>query len=133
LQDLLLRLRDDVNKVASKKIQISSKKEELSLIAPRASGKDLRTTERELSSKTDEKETRMNRISTLNSELSELMENERRASNQATKANKITRDKEEQFAKEQQDAARKKELNDKAMKNKEQEDRVRERSHFFII
>jgi DNA repair exonuclease SbcCD ATPase subunit len=124
LQDLLVRLRDDVNKIASKKNQISSKKEELSLIAPRASGKDLRTTERELSAKTDEKETRMNAISALNGELSELMENINRAANQATKANKITRDKEEQFAKEQQDAARKKELNDKAMKNKEQEDRV---------
>lgn len=124
LQVILFRLRDDANKIASKKSQITAKKEELSLIAPRASGKDLRASEREFNQKTDEKDTRMQAITSLNKELSELTDSITKAASQVAKANKITKDKEERFEQEKQASVKKQELNDLALKNKDSIDKV---------
>ena len=125
MHDLIRRLRDDVGKIASKKSQISQKKEELSLFAPNTAGKNLRTVEREFNVKTEAKDTLMHSTTTLNQELADLNDNVTKLSKQVAKAEKIVRDKEEQFAQEQQAITRRKELSETSAKCKEKIDSVR--------
>ena len=68
LQDVLRRMRDDCNKIAGKKSQIKTKVDELAVIAPRASGKNLRSIEHALNSNMEEKDRLTREISKLNSE-----------------------------------------------------------------
>lgn len=111
-------------KIANKKYQISTKKDELKLIAPRAGGKDLNATEKQMSAKTEEKDALSNNISELNKELSELNENINNANISATRAEKLVRDKENQFAQEQQNITKRKELTDSVARCKREEVKV---------
>mmetsp|Transcript_6676 Transcript_6676/g.9616 ORF Transcript_6676/g.9616 Transcript_6676/m.9616 type:complete len:1419 (+) Transcript_6676:37-4293(+) len=126
LNDFARRLRDDAIKIADKKRQILSKQEDMALIAPSADGKNLRTLESELTSKTEEKDMLMNAIAELNRESGDINDNISRASNQASRAEKVARDKEERHAQEQKAIARKQELSDSISKHKEEENKLQD-------
>jgi len=125
LLDTARRLRDDANKIFDKQEQVSSKRDELSIIAPSAAGKDLRTLENEVSSKIEQKDSLMSTISSLNKEASDLNNQISRLSNQASQAEKLVRDKEEKFAKEQEAITKKQQLNDAIANCNEEEKKVR--------
>ena len=102
-------------KIANKKYQISTMKDELNLIAPRATGKDLNATEKELSAKMEEKDVLTNDISAHNKELTSLNERINKANISATNAEKLVRDKEKQFAQDQQNLTKRQELNESSI------------------
>ena len=124
LQDAVKRMRDILLDISSKKNQITSKQDELSLIAPRASGKDMRTIERQHDSNSEEKDYLMKTISTLNKEAFDLNNEIQKVSLQATKAEKMVREKEDQFAQEQKANARRQELTTEINKATERENMV---------
>lgn len=97
--------------------------------APRAGGKDLTTTERELNAKMDEKDAISNTISALNKELSMLNESIQQANNSATRAENLVREKEKMFANEQEMITKRQELSNTVQLCQEKEDKVR----YYII
>ena len=111
-------------KIANKKYQISSMKDELNLIAPRAGGKDLNDTEKELSAKMEEKDVLTNDISAHNKVLTSLNERINKANISATNAEKLVRDKEKQFAQDQQNLTKRQELNESIALCKTKEEAV---------
>ena len=125
LHDAAKQFRNDARKVSEKKSKISEGQNDLSMLAPTANGKDLRTVEREISSKQEEKDFLTKGISTLNKELLDLNGRISRASNSASTAEKNVRDKEEKYAQEQKAVAKKQDLNKTITECKKMEEKVR--------
>ena len=113
-----------LGKITNKRSQISSREEELKLIAPRASGKDLSTTEREMNTKMEEKESLTNQISALNKETSTLNSSINQANISATRAENLVREKEKAYQNEQEAQTKKQMLKDSIDLVKEQEEKV---------
>ena len=113
-------------KITNKRSQIATRREELKLIAPRASGKDLHSTEKEANMKMEEKDTLSNQISLLNKDTFILNNQINQANISATRAEKLVREKEQQFAQEQQNITKRQELNKNIASYKEQEEKVSE-------
>jgi septal ring factor EnvC (AmiA/AmiB activator) len=111
-------------KIMNKKSQISTRREELKLIAPRASGKDLLTTEREVNAKMEEKDSLLNQISAMNKEISILNDSINQANISATRAENIVREKEQLYAQEQENSEKRKKLNESVAASQEKETKV---------
>jgi len=126
LQDLVRRLRDEFNKIVNKKSQIATRKEELRLIAPRASGKNLRNTERDYNSKMEEKDALMHVITSLNQEATDLNERINQASESASRAENLVQTKMKQFEQDQEAIVKRKELNESIASCKEEESKMQD-------
>lgn len=76
LSDLTKRWVEDANRMSTKKMRINSKNDDLSMsmtaMSTMAGNRDLRTVERELEEKREEKDTLMTRIARLNKEMTQL-------------------------------------------------------------
>ena len=120
-------------KIVNKRNQIISKKEILNLEAPKAGGRDLHSTEKEINGKKKEKDELINEISSFNEELSKLNENINDAAMKAAKAEKVVIDKTNQFKDEQESIDKRQQLNDKIAKCKEEEEKVGKCIRFHII
>ena len=125
LQNVAKQFRNDAIKVSDKRHKISQSQNELSMMAPTANGKDLHTLERDLTKKSEDKDSLMNSITLNNKELSDLNNLISRASNQAQKAENAVREQEEKYAIEQKAILKKQELNATIMQRKEREGQVR--------
>jgi len=126
LQDLGRRLRDETDRISEKRTQIASRKDELSMNAPSANGKDLRTLEDEVSSKIERKDFLLSEITNLNKESARLNSDISKFSNQAAKAENLLKDKEEKFVQEQEAVSKKKDLNDDVSRYKDEEGKLRD-------
>ena len=119
------RLRDDADRICDKSNQIQTKEDELAMVAPSSHGRDLKTVEREIQARMDEKDTLTQSITKLNRELSALNEQISRVTNQAAKAEQMARDKEKKFTQEQEASVKKNELNEVIANCTQEERKVR--------
>jgi len=112
LLDVVNRLRDDANRIAEKTRQVASKRDELSVMAPSAEGRDLKSMEMDFDAKNNEKDELMRKNTKLNKDLTSLNHRIMTLGSQATKAEQQAKELEAKHKQYQEAAERKKELNE---------------------
>jgi len=113
LVELTKRWLDEAGKIAGKKMRISQKNTDLSLSMTSVSNtnnRNLRTVERDVESKMEEKDNLMNKINRLNKEMSAINTNIGNISTQAANTEQRVREKEIKYAEERKAQERKDEL-----------------------
>lgn len=123
LVEISKRWADDAHRIKDKRIQINHKKDELSM-STAVSGRDLRTVEKELNSKIESKEEKINAINRLNKEMTELNNRVTQLSSQASQNESLLREKEAKFAEGEKATERKNELHLRLQKAKEEDTQV---------
>jgi len=123
--DVSRRLADEAGKIARKMDQVVAMRRKLSLSAPSAGGRDLRTLELELTQKMQAKDDLSAYVSRLNKELSALHDKVNQSSQLVVENEKKLREMEEKFVKEQEMNERRITLTEGLSKLQSEEARVR--------
>lgn len=118
---------DHANQIASKKLRVSQKHNDLtmSMTALDSGGRDLRTVERDLDQKRDEKDTLNKRISRLQKEMMQFNNKVTNLTTSASRTEQLVKDREAKFAKDKQSSIRRTELNEKINQWQDEEKKVR--------
>lgn len=115
----------DASRISEKRMQIDQKKHDLTLDTA-VDGRDLRTVEREIAEKMEEKDSFMNKINRLNKEMTSLNNRIAQLSTQASNMDKIVREREEKFAAAQKNEERKASLVDQLNKMQDEDAKLQE-------
>lgn len=107
------KFSDAAGRIFEKRLQVNEKQLDLSANNADMGGRDLETVERELTARRKQKDDHSNEVSRLNKEMSTLNNRINNVSIQAQRMEKLAREKEEKFAKDQELAERKIVLNNK--------------------
>mmetsp|Transcript_27257 Transcript_27257/g.40242 ORF Transcript_27257/g.40242 Transcript_27257/m.40242 type:complete len:1418 (-) Transcript_27257:229-4482(-) len=126
LTQSIQRWVEDVNRIASKKLRVSQKYNDLtmSMTALDTGNRDLRTVERDLEQKRDEKDTLNKRVSRLQKEFMQLNTKAANLSASASRTEQLVKDREAKFAKEKQALMRRTELNEKINQWQDEEKKI---------
>ncbi|KAL7578370.1 hypothetical protein ACA910_012772 [Epithemia clementina (nom. ined.)] len=125
LLDACKRLSGEASRISEKRMQIDQKKQDMTLDTAYAD-RDLRTVEREIADKMEEKDGFMNKINRLNKEMTALNNRITQLSTQAANMDKIVRERETKFAAAQKNDERKAELAEQLSKMQEEDAKLQE-------
>ena len=124
LQEVANAFTAKANDINSKMNDINDKEDEIALLAPNASKVDQIALDKKVKNAMEEKDDLMNRITTLNDEASELNERISNASTQATRADRILKEREEKLKEQHASQEKKQNLNEVVNKCKDTEARL---------
>lgn len=118
------RLQDVATGVMDKENQIKSKEKRIELHTPNNGGRDLMHVETDVNRRMEEKESIIKNVTTLNKEMNDLNQKIRLASDIVSSSKRTLQEKESQFQKDQENAIRKKSLQEKILESRNEEEKV---------
>jgi chromosome segregation ATPase len=122
--DTSKRWTETASRVAEKRMQVNQKQTDLSMSTTDIGGRDLKTVENDVTEKSEKKDQYMDQISKLNKEMMGLNNIMSSLQAQATRTEKLARDKEEKFGSTQALQEKKVALNETMAKCTAEEDKV---------
>lgn len=131
LLDHSRRWSENANRIGDKNMQINQKQYDLNMSMSNIGGdgggdRDLKSVERSLNEHVEEKDSYGNKINRLNKEMTNLNNRMTQLSDQAARMEKLVRDREAKFSKEQEAAERKKVLTSRISTIAEEEKKLQE-------